>query len=283
MKTFIRIFFALLLFISSLLVAGSLTAQNLITSDLSEVAYQQVDIGERLVSNISVASIFIEEENREQFLEIANKIRTSEQLDKLVDTYADTFIDDLLQDDETKRSQHNQDINEDAKNFVLSFAPEIKSILPDSLNDEQKQSLIDESLSQIDFNTYYNDALATTKSSVSESNVTLLRFGVTLSQPIVFMISIILMIASLLILIILDVKDKTWGKAIGVALSLSGFILLITRLIAPIMLNQIMSRLALDSSTFGDAALQLLLIFGIAYFVSGLVSFIVSVRLTNTD
>lgn len=283
MKLFIRILCTFLLFISSLSVAGSLAAQNLMTSELSEVAYQQLEIGNRLADTLSVANDLIQEENLNKFVEITNKIRTSDHLDDLVSAYAKTFIDDLLQEDESKRSQHDSNVNEDAKNFVLSFSPELKTVLPDVLNDEQKQTLLETAVSNIDFNTYYQDALNSTRASMSPTHLSLLQLGDTLAQPFVFTISIILMAVSLLILIILDVMERTWGKAIAIALSLSGFILLIARLIAPMMLSQIINRLSIKIGSFGDTALQLLLIFGIIYFVSGLVSFIVSVRITNTE
>ncbi|MDF9825302.1 hypothetical protein M2475_001791 [Breznakia sp. PF5-3] len=108
-----------------------------------------------------------------------------------------------------------------AKSMMTAYISEVKAFLPDSLSEEQKDTLVNEAISKIDVSKYYKQAVIQTKRVLSDEYISLLNMA------------------------------------------------------------EVLSRLNVTSSTFGEGAKQLVFYFGIGFLIVGVISFVVSVKIMN--
>ncbi|MDF9825303.1 translation initiation factor 2 beta subunit (eIF-2beta)/eIF-5 [Breznakia sp. PF5-3] len=114
MKFAIRIVCSIILFFSSLLFVGSLTAQKVMGDDLTSLAYQRIEVGTHLADVLQPLSLVAGEENQAAYVALTNKIKEDEEINQLIDEYKELFVSDLLYD-EVESSIDKKAINEKSK------------------------------------------------------------------------------------------------------------------------------------------------------------------------
>lgn len=281
MKIFIRVISSILLFLSSLLLVASLSAQKVMSSDLSMFAKQQINLGDYLATAITPLQEVVSEDKQTAFTTFINNVKMDKELNALGVEYANVFIYDVIGDTTKNHSVDSEAVNTKVKSIIQNYVPQMKELLPAIVPEAQKDAAINEKIATIDVSKYYNQKVEETRVSLSGPYISLLQMANTLASSLWMVLSIIVLGVTLLLLVVDDLRSKVWGKGTGMAFFLSGLILFLVYFAMSFLFGQVLSILGIADATFGASAKRIVLCFGVGFFVVGLISFIVSVKIMN--
>lgn len=243
MKKLITIILEVILILACVGYAGSKFGVKSLDSVDTMMVSLKSQIESEITESISQVEYLVPVEHQEEFSKVIESVGKSDQVDAMINKYSQSFLKDVA-----SKNGATMDINAEVDQFISDNETEIKASMGNNVPEEVKSQVITEMRTKIDFEKHYKDVVEYTQKKLSPGQMEALD---TVNELIVNsesypMIAVATIAASLVLIILINIKNRFGIGYIGTALVISGITCFGLSLIMPSFVESSLVRIPFE-------------------------------------
>lgn len=243
MKKFITIILELILIIACVGYAGSKFGVKSLDSVDTMMVSLKSQIESEITESVSQVEYLVPVEYKEEFSKVIESVGKSEQVDEMINKYSQNFLKDVA-----SKNGATMDINAEVDQFISDNEKDIKASMGNDVPEEVKSQVITEMRTKIDFEKHYKDVVEYTQKKLSPAQMEALDTvnELILNSELYPKIAAATLAVSLVLIILLNIKNKLGIGYIGSALIISGITCFGLSLIMPSFVESNIARIPFE-------------------------------------
>lgn len=264
MKKIITFLCSIVLIASSFLACGSLLTDKFFKEDIGAIVIEEVNIKGHITDLFDQLESAFPGTDTTPLQEIKNNILTNETIEKEIALASTKMVEDIIYE------QPRQDMKLTAKNIIFSYEPEMVEMLSPLFTQSQIEDVMNGLVDNIPLQEVYDIAVQSFKESLPKEYTQVLKIMGTLAQDSVKIGSIITLLASTILIILLQRKRFEWAFPIGSACTIAGIVFLIGGVVVPRVYASMLNKVNAPIQNVANIDFQLLTQFSIAFLFIGI-------------
>lgn len=258
--------------ISSLLFGGAMFCKNIVSHALVDTAIEQIHLEEKLKEILSVIDIPDAQANATIINKMIEDIVNDDEMIEELNTYTDSFIADLVNDETTKVTSN---LNQVIKNKVIAYSGEISALTNHLVSEDMISQILSESVDLANVQGLYEEMITQMKLRFSPTQKLLIKSINFMQSDLCYYGSLIAMIIFTIIIFIINLAWLNGLVQIAVSWLLSAIVMFLISKLIPVFLSLVFSdetlRVSLSDNTAQLSKLSII------YFVVFIVCTIIKV------
>lgn len=245
MKKLISYLCCMLIVLSSVWMAASVFAKAIMQESLVAVAVDQIQLEEKLNTFFMSLDIPHKELLANNTSAYAKKIATDEEINKEVNRYINSMMDEILYD---KKSDATIDINNRIQQEILTYSKDISALSQNTISEQEVNAMLKKALQESDFQSAYDGVVEKLKTQFSATEKLMLKMLRFLQTDMSLYASIASIVLCSVVVFAMNFQYATGLLYLGVSYALSAGSLFLIKVIIPFAFELVFAQASIQDT-----------------------------------